>query len=168
MSLGRIVLVLLAVVLPAKFWAAKNAPAAPIPPQITSAKKVFISNAGSDLRFQQFSPTRAYDQLYAAIREWGHFEVVSSPADADLVFQISLATSFDEYGQKYEAVPQLHLAIVDPKTHILLWAVAEPLEAGKFYIVGGHQDAKFDKAMDRLVKDVKELVGDVAAGPPKP
>lgn len=138
----------------------------PIPSQIATAKRVFISNAGSDLRFRQFGVTRTYDQFYAALKDWGHYELLSSPTDADLVFEINLIASFDQYGETYRAVPQLQLRIVDPKTHILLWTIAEPLEAGNFYIVGGHQNEKFDKAMVRLVKGLQELTNHGV--PPQP
>jgi hypothetical protein len=70
--------------------------AAPVPAQIMAAKKVFVSNAGEernpagDLDFSG-GPDRAYNQFYAAIKNWGQYEVVATPADADLVLEIRLA-----------------------------------------------------------------------------
>jgi hypothetical protein len=156
------VLLTIASISPTAF-ARKDAPSAPVPSQIAAAKKLFIANGGVDVRFQQLGMTRAYDQFYAAMKECGHYELVSLPSDSELVFEISLVTSFDQYGDKYQPVPQLHLRILDAKSNVLLWALAEPLEAGKFYIVGGHPNEKFDKAMDRLVKDVKNLVNPAPA-----
>ncbi len=137
---------------------ASATPAAPVPAQIMSAKKVFISNGGEqrnpdgDLYFSG-GPDRAYNQLYASVKEWGRYELVSAPADADLVFQIHLADLrvgfFDE----------LDLVVVDPKTHITLWTLSEHAMSG------GRQkarDAAFDRAMRLLSDDLKKLVADPA------
>jgi hypothetical protein len=62
-----------------------DVPAAPRPAQIVAAKKVFISNAG-------VGTDMTYDQFYAAIKGWGRYELVASPADADLVFEISFSS----------------------------------------------------------------------------
>ena len=40
----------------------------------------------------------------------------------------------------------------------------EELEAGRFYIVGGHQEEKFDKAMKEILVDLKGLVEAVPVG----
>lgn len=146
--------------------ASKETPPAPPPGQITTARKVFISNAGEDPHFKRLGLHRSYDQFYAAMKDWGHYEVVTSPSEADIVFEISLASQIDRYGDRLEIVPFLRLAILDPKTRITLWEFTEELEAGGVYIVGVHQDAKFDKAMDRMVEDVKGLVQPPPSPPP--
>ncbi len=138
--------------------ASKEIPPAPLPGQITTAKKVFISNAGDDPHFKLLGLHRSYDQFYAAIKDWGRYEVVTSPSEADIVFEISLASQIEKYGHEQEIVPFLRLAILDPKTRITLWEFTEELETGGIYIVGLHMDAKFDKAMGRMVEDVKGLV----------
>ena len=70
----------------------KQVPPAPVPPQILSAKKVFIANAGGEQPAEdaQYSgdSDRAYNQFYAAMRTWGRYELVASPAEADLWFEI--------------------------------------------------------------------------------
>jgi len=67
-------------------------PAAPLPSQILTAKKVFISNAGGllDLNVVTGDPRRDYNEFYAAMQTWGHYSLVGSPAEADLVVQISI------------------------------------------------------------------------------
>jgi hypothetical protein len=70
-------------------------PSAPVPAQILSAKKVFIANGGGDeSRFEspQYTggPDRLCNEFYAAMKSWGRYELVSSPAQADLIFEISL------------------------------------------------------------------------------
>jgi hypothetical protein len=46
------------------------------------------------------------------------------------------------------------LAIVDPKTHILLWAINERVEGAALL---GHRDDNFYNGMAALVGDVKYL-----------
>src|SRR5258708_6601732 len=68
--------------------AQKASEVAPIPSQITSARKVFISNTvGDDLRNND--PAEVYNAFHAANKGWGRYELVSTPAEADLVFEIS-------------------------------------------------------------------------------
>ena len=55
----------------------------PLPGPIILAKKVFVANGGEDPVFN-FKAGRSYSQLYAGLKNWGHYEVVSSPSDADL------------------------------------------------------------------------------------
>ena len=71
----------------------KPAPDAPIPAQIMVAKRVFIANGGSDQLTEDDpiftgGPDRAYNQFYAGIKNWGRFNLVGSPSDADLLLEI--------------------------------------------------------------------------------
>src|SRR5271156_6762936 len=67
---------------------------APVSPLLLSAKKVFISNAGADsgLFPHPFTgdPDRAYNEFYADVVSWGRYQVVASPGEADLVFELQL------------------------------------------------------------------------------
>lgn len=61
--------------------------------QIASGKKVFVSNAGLDvvsltLFRKAGDPDQPYNDFYAAMKNGGHYELVTTPADADLVFEI--------------------------------------------------------------------------------
>jgi len=141
----------------------RNAAPAPMPVQITTAQKVFISNGGQDASFSAFSPRRAYDGFYAEIRAWGKATIVDTPSEADVVLEISLANELRLFGKELTSLPVLILTILDPKTHVRLWVCAQELESGSFVLVGAHQDGKFDKAMDRIVADFKSLVGDAPA-----
>lgn len=71
----------------------KNLPT-PIPPLLTRAKNVFLSNAGADsgLFPHPFSgdPDRAYGEFYARVKALGRFDLVNDPVDADLVLELRL------------------------------------------------------------------------------
>ena len=142
------------------FLRAQEPSAAPVPTRIASAKKAFISNAGEqrnpsgDLYFSG-SPARAYNQFYAAMKDWGRYELVPDPADADLVLEIRLADIQGSYNE-------LELVLLDPRTHVTLWTFSEHADAA------GRQktrDASFDQAVSRISDDLKKLV---AAPPPAP
>ncbi|MGA7566274.1 MAG: hypothetical protein WBW53_09405 [Terriglobales bacterium] len=126
-------------------------PSAPIPGQVLAAKKVFISNGGDDdwtIPHQIHVPAFTYNQFYADIKSWGKYELVSSPADADVVFEIR---SYDSR----EAGLQVHLSILDPKTHVTLRSLTQGVEGASRAAVFRRN---FDKAMNALVGDLKKLV----------
>jgi hypothetical protein len=126
-------------------------PSAPIPPQVLAAKRVFISNGGDDdwtIPHQIHAPNLTYDQFYADIKSWGKYELVSSPADADVVFEIR---SYDAR----QAGLQVHLSILDPKTHVTLWSITQEVE-GASRIATIRKN--FGEAMNALVEDLKKLV----------
>jgi hypothetical protein len=156
-------------------WAAQQqsaAGAAPVPALIVSAKKVFISNAGGRCDLSGYAhfkggPDRPYNQFYAALKSWGQYELVAAPADADLAFEISFACPLEEGTKVLGAQgvpsfdPQLRLAILDVKTHITLWGITEHVGTA---LLQGNRDKNFDRAMNKLVNDLKSL----AAGTPPP
>jgi len=115
---------------------------APVPPQIAAAKHVFISYAGV-VGAHTPQDDRVYDQFYAAMKSWARYEFVAAPSDADLVLEASVIGV---------QVPQFRLAILDPKTHVVLWAFTERVNMGGFT---NHTD--FDKAITKIVDDFKNL-----------
>ena len=83
---------------------------------------------------------------------WGHYEIVASPADADLIFEIRfvLAPMNNTTTRDFE----FRTVILDPKTQIVLWAFSEsvPQSANKT-----KSRQLFDQAMLTLANDVKQL-----------
>lgn len=61
----------------------------PLPPQISTAKTVYIDN--------QSGVAKLGDRCYTQVEKWGRFKVVSDPKDADLVFLLSA----NEYTRGY-------------------------------------------------------------------
>jgi hypothetical protein len=134
--------------------------AAPVPPQIAAAHKLFISNASgasvetvTDEMVLNGGPDRPYNQFYAAMKNWGHYPLVSSPADADVVFEISWLLT-DTADIKNPVLGQLRLRVVDPKTNITLWTCAEYVGGA---ILLGNRDKNFDRAMNALVSRIETL-----------
>ena len=132
---------------------------APVPTQISVAQKAFIANGGGesletviDQTVFDGGPDRPYNQFYAAMKSWGHYEIVSSPSGADVVLDISWALS--DTGLRLPVLGQLRLVILDPKTHIALWTVTEYVRGA---ILLGNRDKNFDQAMNTIVKRLKTL-----------
>src|SRR5260370_28893915 len=140
---------------------------APLPAQIFTARKIFVSNAG-DETLGEFSggPDRAYNELYAALKGWGRYELVAAPADAELVFEISFSVPIvgevvsggggTLVSSKTVIDPQFRLAIRDLKTHGLLWTFTGHVQNA---LLKGNRDKNFDQAMAALVNDIRNVAG---------
>jgi hypothetical protein len=133
--------------------------AAPVPPQIASARKVFISNDGADDGAEAIfkragEPDQAYNHFYAAIQNWGRYELVPTPAEADLVFEIRFTAPMYYNGTLAVFDPQFGLRIVDAKTHFVLWNLTEPVN-------GAFREStwvkNFDQGLDLLMADMKKI-----------
>jgi len=147
-------------------------PPAPVPSPIAAAKKVFISNApGTSLPTYFGGPDRTYNEFYAAMRGWGHYELVAAPSDADLILEISFTSSLSGVGgtsttgcTSYSDT-ELRLVILDAKMHV-------PLrfnEGVNPKVSFGHRpemavDSAFGRSTATLVDDLKKLVSEPAVG----
>jgi hypothetical protein len=130
------------------------APAAPLPSQILTAKKIFITNIGEKYSIGVWSggPARMYNELYAAIKSCGFYELVTAPANSDLVMEVKVITDQVQW--------QMELVLLDPKTQTPLWTIYEPIN------VSGMQktrDKNFNSTIAKLVDDLKALTAQPAA-----
>ena len=125
---------------------AKNpeAVAAPIPIQVATGKKVFISYRESDA--DPGAPDLTYNEFYSLIKEWAKYELTQTPAEADLVFEIRYISGISD--------SQLCLSIVDPKTHFVLWPFIQHVQ-GSSREKGRRKN--FDAAMADLIADLKRV-----------
>jgi hypothetical protein len=130
---------------------------APVPTQILSGKRVFISNAGEENLNTLIGPVfsgrydRVYNQFYAAIKQWGRYEPVSAPAEADLVFEIGFTISGT---RQLPEIGHLRLAIRDPKTNVLLWSIVEYAQVAT---LKRNRDKNLDQAMGTILDELKDL-----------
>ena len=159
----HLVLIALLLVAPIGAIASKKnlPPKAPLPSQISLAHKVFIQNGGgSDL---------AYDAVYQKFKEWGKYEIVGSPAEADLVISIRYwGESHGSHGSGYvdpysntitttSRDTERHyigLAITDPKTGQDLWTTSTERKL----VLRWHVDKEIVKTAGLLVDELKARV----------
>lgn len=149
------------------------APAAPVPAQILSAKKVFIANGGGDeSRFEspQYTggPDRLYNEFYVAMKSWGRYELVSTPADADLVFEVSLTLiqvthpdTLKGGDPAYDS--QFRLAIRDMQTHTTLWGLTEHAQVA---MLQGNRDKNFEQALFGIMFELRRITEPAQAAAP--
>lgn len=139
------------------------APLPPVPPAIAAAKKVFLSNAGSDsyLFPQPFSgdTDRAFRQFYAIVQGWQRYQLVSDPAQADLVLELQFTAqaslpSADKVTSLAKPLPMVRLVIYDRATHFTLWALTQSVEPA---LLQKNHDRNFDNAVAALSDKLKNL-----------
>ena len=107
-------------------------PPGPVPTQILSAHSIFLVNDGADANFP-LSAERSYSETYAELKDWGHFQLVGSPAEADLVFRLReiapiTGVTGDRNGVYSIDSPAFQLTITDPKTNVSLWTITSPVQ----------------------------------------
>jgi hypothetical protein len=124
---------------------------APIPDPILNGKRVFVSfELGDTVDFDAVysgGPERAYSEFYNQLKRWGHYEVVSNPNDADLVFAI-----------RFTGV--LRLTLLDARGRISLWGFVEQVDPAFFK---KHRDDQFSQSVGRLITDLKTLLDQATA-----
>jgi hypothetical protein len=140
--------------------------------KVTAAKKIFVSNAGENISFAGDIPggvNATYSEFYAALKQWGYFQLVDSPAQSDLIFQIRGTeeppdienTGKGLQNKDYTATnypPMLELSILDPSQDLLYKIV---LPAGRAGNIPKGKIA-FAKSIDALTAQVKALVAAAA------
>lgn len=143
----------------------KGTAPAPVPPQIAAAQKVFISNAGGesfetviDQTVFNGGPDRPYSEFYAAMKNWGKYEIVQSPSDADLILEISWTLS--DTGLRLPVLGQIRLLMIDPKTHVTLWNLTEYVRGA---VLLSNRDKNFDQAMNTIMGRMKVISVPAAA-----
>jgi hypothetical protein len=126
-----------------------NSSQAPVPTPILQAKTAFISfELGSTASFPGVysgGPERAYDEFYQGMQQWGRYQLVSDPKQADLVFAIRYV----------DTGPYLRLQISDPQNGVSLWGFEEQIKSTGFKKT---RDTGFDTAVAQIISDVKQLV----------
>jgi len=137
--------------------------APPVPHAVWYARKLFISNAGSDsgLFPHPFSgtPDRPYVEFYDAVQQLGRFQIVPDPAQADIVLEIRLnAPNGPQVPNKQngaaDPLPMLRLIIYDRPTHYILWALTESVETAALQKT---HDKHLDEAVQLLADDFARL-----------
>jgi hypothetical protein len=158
----------------------KPAPPPPPPPppistEIANAKRVFVSNLGSDAVAAVNLPGGAngcYNTFYASLQQWGHYQLVNSPSDAELIFEIhTTKRPVTEWNSCCEARSSTHdyikypaiisLTVKNASTHTTLWST----EVGFLSTANTEKTElkQFDQTIEALTNRLKAMIP--AAGP---
>jgi hypothetical protein len=101
-------------------------PAAPLPNQVLTAKKVFLSNLGVDaaaaVAFEYIAnPDAAFNGFFAAIQSLGQYGLTATPAESDLILEFRVTAAPLTAGAPVQYLTYLNLSVVDTKSHYVLW-----------------------------------------------
>ena len=161
----RKLVVSLCVLISLNAFAAKNrkdVPPAPLPAVVVNAKRIFLTNGGGS--------NLAYDTLYSEMKQWGKYEIVGSPEEADLIIELayrvehggtrvwSSSNTYDGTTQVHSAQivdPQLTLTIFDAKTKNSLWSEVDHRRLARRE---KNREKETINSADRLVQDLKARV----------
>jgi hypothetical protein len=140
-------------------YAPVNSSASPVPAPVLQGKKAFISFELGDVSSfpstYSGGPERAYNEFFQGMQQWGRYQLVSDPQQADVVLAIRFV---DSPGLSN---PQIRLGITDPHSGISLWGFAEEIN-GAFR--KKNRDAAFSATIVQVIHDVQQLVA--PNGPP--
>jgi hypothetical protein len=159
-SLGRTVCVMILVALVADpvigAETVSALPAAPVPTQVLSAKKVFLSNLGADAGaavafHNRANPDAAYNGFFAAMKSSGQYDLSATPAESDLIFEFRVAAAPFLSGPTLTYLAFLNLTVVDAKTHFVLWTLRSPLD------VTNKIDENVNVSVATLINSLKSL-----------
>ncbi len=140
-----------------------SAPAAPVPAELQSARKIFVSNGGADsgLFPHPFSgdSNRGYNELFAALRGLGQFELVASPGQADLVLELRLVAPYGPTNQNKQngtadPLPMFRLVVYDRPTHYVLWTFTDSIDVA---LKQQTHDHNFDESISNLVAEFRAV-----------
>ncbi|MGA7884376.1 MAG: hypothetical protein WCA44_01445 [Acidobacteriaceae bacterium] len=130
----------------------------PVPPEVLTAHAVFVSNGGGSNYFQIFDggPNRAYNTFYSQLKKAGHYELVSSPSQADVIFEIRAIAPAVPVNDAPSYNPQVILTIRDPKTNAVLWTASANVR-----VIGTkkRRDRQFDQSVAVLVDELAQVTG---------
>jgi hypothetical protein len=97
---------------------------APIPTPLTAAKKAFVANGVDQAGFP--AADGIFNDFYAKLQRWGRYELVTSPAEADIILQISVRAPYVYYVNNLVNLTQLEFQLQarDPKSNVLIWTTS--------------------------------------------
>lgn len=135
---------------------------APLPAVVSNAKKAFLTNGGGS--------SLAFDEFYSQMKQWGRFELVGSPSDADII--IDLRYTVEDHGPHIWSAtntytgqtsvysrelvdPQLILSIYDSSTKNLVWSATDHRRLAR---LEKNREKETIKSADRLVQGLRERI----------
>lgn len=146
----------------------RNVPPAPLPTAITAAKKVYLLDGQTTSQYlTKNGNALAFDAFYADMKNWGRYELTSSPKAADIVIELQYrpysrgSSSYGVYNPSSQTVQtydsdsagaDFALVIYEATSKEKLWSASD---ACGFARLAGNQRKEVVKSIDRLVNNLK-------------
>jgi len=107
----------------------------PPPPEViskvTSARKVFLHNASGANTYGAYSLVggvdAGYNALSTSLKQWGYFQLVASPSQADLIFEIGSLRSCSIEGMTNKVTERNYVIVAPVKERLSTKARQEAL-----------------------------------------
>jgi len=147
----------------------KDIPEAPLPTMVSNAKRVFLLNGQTTAEgLTKNGNALAFDTLYADMKNWGKYELVDSPKDADIVIELQYrpysagSRSFGIYNPSSNTVntrtltiPAADFALVlyEAKSKEQLWTVTDACGVAR----------RVKNQQKEVIKSIGRLVGGLQA-----
>ena len=129
----------------------------PVPSDFASAKTAFIASGGVPAlgTREKLAVGMLYNSFYQKLATWNKYKVVSTPKDADIAFELSIAQAVGpvNLGVSF-ATTYIKVDARDVKTHALLWTIDDPID-GAFRVKTFRRDV--DQGVDLVIADLKAL-----------
>ena len=134
-------------------------PQAPLPAAITTAKKLFLGNAGDQ---ENADCLRAYNGFYQGLTALNRYQLVPDPGVADLVLELHYEIALGQaLGSNDRDTRQFRLVLIDPHAHTVLWSLTERTN---YAVRQKNRNSNLDETVGKLVADFASLT---SAQPPK-
>ena len=137
---------------------------APVPIQLSAAKKVFLANNASEHSMTSlfgYDRDRAYNDVYAGLKQWGQVELVATPEEADVVAELQLLVVTDPPDvMGGSSSPggfdlQLRLIFWDARSHFVLWGLTEHGGLGG---LKKQRVSKYQAEIELILEDAKAIL----------
>ena len=137
-------------------------PTIPLPAALTTAKTLFIGNAGDQ---ENADCLRVYNDFYTGITNLNRFQLVADPNQADLIlelhYEIALGQAVASHDSN-QSVRQFRVALIDPKSHTILWTL---VERTNYALLQSNRNKNLDETIGVLVNDFNLLVSPAPIAP---
>ena len=130
--------------------------------RLLSAHTLYLARSTQDINFPA-SPDDAYNLVLANLRNWGHYQIVDSVAQADLVLQLrdavhaNVVDDADDTGSSVYYLPSFQITIADPSTLSPIWTVSSSVPTA---VKQKNQNALLSAAAVNIVSQLKLLADD--------
>lgn len=133
----------------------QTAPAsAPLPAALGTAHKFFLGNAGDQ---DNADCLRVYNGFYAALAQFGRYQMVNDPLAADLILELHYEFSLGAgvNGTGANTPRQFRVVLLDPRVHVVLWALTERTN---YATLERNRNKNLDEVVDVLATDLDNLL----------
>lgn len=129
----------------------------PVPSEFATARTVFLAPAGNSGPLSSvFSTALVYSDTYQMLSSLGHYKVVTTPAEADIAMEVSVAPI------AIGTAGSLQLVVRDAKTSTLLWRVDAALNSD---FNAKHAEIFLKAAETRLSTQLNSLINGTIPDP---